>query len=187
MIGIGGSYLGARAAIEFVNGQMYNQIRPEGTPEVYFAGNNISSSYLNDLVKIVGDRDFCINVISKSGTTTEPALAVQDAAKRRVFCSEMVGGTAVLDTCPRRAFHDLVDVDARRRHRQQTDRRQHGKASADVVRHDEGLVSLIIRKLLERAALLVRGRKDALLRALAAVFLLAKLLEDERPLAVCAG
>lgn len=51
VIGIGGSYLGARAAIEFVNGQMYNQIRPEGTPEVYFAGNNISSSYLNDLVK----------------------------------------------------------------------------------------------------------------------------------------
>ena len=66
------------------------------------------------------------------------------------------------------------------RHRQQTDRRQHGKASADVVRHDEGLVALIIRKLLERAALLVRGRKDALLRALAAVFLLAKLLEDTK-------
>ena len=78
VIGIGGSYLGARAAIEFVNGQMYNQIRPEGTPEVYFAGNNISSSYLNDLVKIVGDRDFCINVISKSGTTTEPAIAFRE-------------------------------------------------------------------------------------------------------------
>ena len=75
VIGIGGSYLGARAAIEFVKGQMYNQVRPEGTPEVYFAGNNISSSYLNDLVKIIGDRDFCINVISKSGTTTEPAIA----------------------------------------------------------------------------------------------------------------
>ena len=62
----------------------------------------------------------------------------------------------------------------------QTDRRQHRKATADVVRHDEGLVALIVRKLLERAALLVRGRKDALLRALAAVFFLAKLLEDTK-------
>ena len=75
VIGIGGSYLGARAAIEFVNGQMYNGVRPEGIPEVYFAGSNISSSYLNDIVKIIGDRDFGVNVISKSGTTTEPAIA----------------------------------------------------------------------------------------------------------------
>ncbi|MDO4269971.1 MAG: glucose-6-phosphate isomerase [Eubacteriales bacterium] len=75
VIGIGGSYLGARAAIEFVNGQMYNGVRPEGIPEVYFVGNNISSSYLNDIVKIIGERDFGINVISKSGTTTEPAIA----------------------------------------------------------------------------------------------------------------
>lgn len=75
VIGIGGSYLGARAAIEFVNGQMYNGVRPEGIPEVYFVGNNISSSYLNDIVKIIGNRDFGINVISKSGTTTEPAIA----------------------------------------------------------------------------------------------------------------
>ena len=78
---------------------MYNQIRPEGTPEVYFAGNNISSSYLNDLVKIVGDRDFCINVISKSGTTTEPAIAFRifkelcekkygrEGAKERIFAT----------------------------------------------------------------------------------------------------
>ena len=99
VIGIGGSYLGARAAIEFVNGQMYNQVRPEGTPEVYFAGNNISSSYLNDLVKIIGDRDFCINVISKSGTTTEPAIAFRifkelcekkygrEGAKERIFAT----------------------------------------------------------------------------------------------------
>ena len=99
VIGIGGSYLGARAAIEFVKGQMYNQVRPEGTPEVYFAGNNISSSYLNDLVKIIGDRDFCINVISKSGTTTEPAIAFRifkelcekkygrEGAKERIFAT----------------------------------------------------------------------------------------------------
>ena len=98
-IGIGGSYLGARAAIEFVNGQMYNGVRPEGIPEVYFVGNNISSSYLNDIVKIIGNRDFGINVISKSGTTTEPAIAFRifkklieekygrEGAKERIFAT----------------------------------------------------------------------------------------------------
>lgn len=99
VIGIGGSYLGARAAIEFVNGQMYNSIRPEGIPEVYFAGNNISSSYINDIIKIIGDRDFSVNVISKSGTTTEPAIAFRifkemvenkygkDGAKDHIFAT----------------------------------------------------------------------------------------------------
>ena len=99
VIGIGGSYLGARAAIEFVNGQMYNGIRPEGIPEVYFVGNNISSSYLNDVIRIIGNRDFCVNVISKSGTTTEPAIAFRifkkmceerygrDGAKARIFAT----------------------------------------------------------------------------------------------------
>ena len=75
VIGIGGSYLGARAAIEFVKGQMYNGVREEGIPEVYFVGNNISSSYINDVIKIIGKRDFSVNIISKSGTTTEPAIA----------------------------------------------------------------------------------------------------------------
>ena len=75
VIGIGGSYLGARAAIEFCKGQMYNGVREAGIPEVYFVGNNISSSYLNDVVKIIGARDFSVNIISKSGTTTDPAIA----------------------------------------------------------------------------------------------------------------
>ena len=75
VIGIGGSYLGARAAIEFVKGQMYNGVREENIPEIYFVGSNISSSYLNDVVKIIGERDFSVNIISKSGTTTEPAIA----------------------------------------------------------------------------------------------------------------
>lgn len=99
VIGIGGSYLGARAAIEFINGQMYNSVRPKGIPEVYFAGNNISSAYLNDLVQIIGDRDFSVNVISKSGTTTEPAIAFRlfkklaekkygkDGAKDHIFAT----------------------------------------------------------------------------------------------------
>lgn len=78
VIGIGGSYLGARAAIEFLTPSFNNQLTKEdrgGAPEIYFAGNSISGSYLNDLIKIIGDRDFSVNVISKSGTTTEPAIA----------------------------------------------------------------------------------------------------------------
>lgn len=77
VIGIGGSYLGARAAIEFLQHQFYNQISKEkrGGVEVYFAGNNVSGTYIQDLIDVIGDRDFSVNVISKSGTTTEPAIA----------------------------------------------------------------------------------------------------------------
>ncbi len=74
VIGIGGSYLGARAAIEFVHSSLYNNLKKE-TPEIYFAGNNISATYLNEIIDLCKDRDFSINVISKSGTTTEPAIA----------------------------------------------------------------------------------------------------------------
>ncbi len=73
VIGIGGSYLGARAAIEFVKSPYYNNMK-KNTPDVYFAGNSISSSALADLMSICEGRDVCINVISKSGTTTEPAV-----------------------------------------------------------------------------------------------------------------
>ena len=73
VIGIGGSYLGARAAIEFVKSPYYNNMKKD-TPDVYFAGNSISSSALADLMSICEGRDVCINVISKSGTTTEPAV-----------------------------------------------------------------------------------------------------------------
>lgn len=77
VIGIGGSYLGARAAIEFLRHPFYNNAPKEvrKTPEIYYAGNNISSTYLNGLLDVVGDRDFSVNIISKSGTTTEPAIA----------------------------------------------------------------------------------------------------------------
>ncbi|MBR6807680.1 MAG: glucose-6-phosphate isomerase [Clostridia bacterium] len=73
VIGIGGSYLGARAAIEFVKSPYYNNLKKD-TPDVYFAGNSISSSALADLMSICEGRDVCVNVISKSGTTTEPAV-----------------------------------------------------------------------------------------------------------------
>jgi len=74
VIGIGGSYLGARSAIELMKGTFYNQLRGD-RPEVIFTGCNISSSYLQQVLAMLGDRDFSVNVISKSGTTTEPALA----------------------------------------------------------------------------------------------------------------
>ena len=77
VIGIGGSYLGARAAIEFLSHSFYNIVDKSvrRTPEIYFCGNSISSTYLKHLMDVVGDRDFSINMISKSGTTTEPAIA----------------------------------------------------------------------------------------------------------------
>ncbi|MDO5155631.1 MAG: glucose-6-phosphate isomerase [Eubacteriales bacterium] len=78
VIGIGGSYLGARAAIEALRHSFYNVVdksKRGGTPEIYFCGNNISSTYLRELMDVVGNRDFSINIISKSGTTTEPAIA----------------------------------------------------------------------------------------------------------------
>ena len=73
-IGIGGSYLGARAAIEFVKSPLYNSLKKD-TPDVYFAGNSINSAYPNELLSLCEGKDVCINVISKSGTTTEPAVA----------------------------------------------------------------------------------------------------------------
>ena len=77
VIGIGGSYLGARAAIEFLRHNFYNSVSKEirKTPEIYFVGNSISSTYMSHLMDVIGDRDFSVNVISKSGTTTEPASA----------------------------------------------------------------------------------------------------------------
>lgn len=74
VIGIGGSYLGARAAIEFVKSPLYNNLKKD-TPDIYFAGNTISTTALNELLSICEGKDICVNVISKSGTTTEPAIA----------------------------------------------------------------------------------------------------------------
>lgn len=96
VIGIGGSYLGARAAIEFAKSPNYNALKKD-TPDIYFAGNSISPTMLNELVEICDGRDVSINVISKSGTTTEPAIAFRvfrellekkygkDEAKNRIY------------------------------------------------------------------------------------------------------
>ena len=77
VVGIGGSYLGARAAIEFLSNSFYNVLSKDvrKTPEIYFVGNSISSKYIADLKKVLAGKDFSINIISKSGTTTEPAIA----------------------------------------------------------------------------------------------------------------
>lgn len=98
VIGIGGSYLGARAAIEFVKSPLYNNLKKD-TPDVYFAGNSISSSSLADLLSICEGKDICVNIISKSGTTTEPAVTFRvfkellekkygvEGAKDRIFAT----------------------------------------------------------------------------------------------------
>ncbi len=83
VIGIGGSYLGARAAIEFIKSPLYNNLKKD-TPDIYFAGNNISTTALTELISICDGKDICVNVISKSGTTTEPAVAF------RVFKSMLI-------------------------------------------------------------------------------------------------
>lgn len=98
VIGIGGSYLGARAAIELLRSPFYNNLKKD-TPDIYFVGNNISPTYLNEILSICEGKDLCVNVISKSGTTTEPALAFRifkklledkygkDEAKERIFAT----------------------------------------------------------------------------------------------------
>ncbi|MBQ1488104.1 MAG: glucose-6-phosphate isomerase [Lachnospiraceae bacterium] len=90
VVGIGGSYLGARAAIEFLRHSFYNVVDKSvrKTPEIYFVGNSISSTYLKHLIQVIGDRDFSINMISKSGTTTEPAIAFRVLKK---LCEEKYG------------------------------------------------------------------------------------------------
>ena len=76
VIGIGGSYLGARAAIEFLKGPYYNSLR-NGAPEIYFTGNSISGSDLADVIALCEGKRVSVNIISKSGTTTEPAVAIR--------------------------------------------------------------------------------------------------------------
>ncbi len=98
VIGIGGSYLGARAAIEFVKSPIYNNLKKD-TPDIYFAGNNISTTAITELLSICEGKDICVNIISKSGTTTEPAITFrvfkqllvdkygEDGARERIFAT----------------------------------------------------------------------------------------------------
>lgn len=101
VIGIGGSYLGARAAIEYLRHSFYNNVTADvrKTPEIYYVGNNISATYVKHLMDVIKDKDFSINIISKSGTTTEPAIAFrifkklliekygEEEAKQRIYAT----------------------------------------------------------------------------------------------------
>lgn len=98
VIGIGGSYLGARAVIEALTHTFYNYQKRK-TPQILYAGNNLSPNYINDLIDVIGDKDISVNVISKSGTTTEPAIAFRifrefleskygvTEARKRIYCT----------------------------------------------------------------------------------------------------
>ena len=98
VIGIGGSYLGAKAAMDFIKSPNYNSLKKD-TPDIYFAGNGLSADATNELIAMLGDRDFSVNVISKSGTTTEPAIGFRifrellekkygkDGARERIYAT----------------------------------------------------------------------------------------------------
>ncbi len=121
-IGIGGSYLGARAAIEFLNGPLYN-VKTKEFPQIFFAGNTISSEYHSDLLALMEEKDFSINVISKSGTTTEPALAFRlfkelmekkygkDGAKERIFVTTDANKGTLLNLAKEEGYETFVVPD----------------------------------------------------------------------------
>ena len=125
VIGIGGSYLGARAAIEFLRHGFYNSLPKEkrGTPEIYYVGNSISSTYLQGVIDVIGDRDFSVNVISKSGTTTEPAIAFrifkkmledkygQEEAAKRIYATTDKARGALKDLATKEGSESFVVPD----------------------------------------------------------------------------
>lgn len=122
VIGIGGSYLGARAAVELLHSSMYNLL-PKKTPQIIFAGNSISPTYLNEVLKLCEGKDVAVNVISKSGTTTEPALAFrifrnllikkygEDEAKNRIFCTTDKAKGTLKNLADREGYETFVIPD----------------------------------------------------------------------------
>ena len=120
--GIGGSYLGARSAIELMKGTFYNSLR-KGCPEIIFAGCNISSAYMSQVLKMIEGRDFSVNVISKSGTTTEPALAFrvfrklliekygEKEAAKRIYCTTDKARGALKGLADREGYETFVIPD----------------------------------------------------------------------------
>lgn len=122
VIGIGGSYLGTRTALDFIVTPFYNE-KKKNTPDIYFVGNNISSAYLNDILSILGNRDFSVNVISKSGTTTEPAIAFRifkqlleqkygkEGAAERIYATTDREKGALKTTCNTEGYETFVIPD----------------------------------------------------------------------------
>lgn len=122
VIGIGGSYLGARSAIDLLCSPFYNSLAKD-TPQILFAGCNISSNYMNELLSMLEDKDFSINVISKSGTTTEPALAFRvlrgkliekygpEAAAKRIYCTTDKARGTLKTLADREGYESFVIAD----------------------------------------------------------------------------
>ncbi|HIZ55878.1 MAG TPA: glucose-6-phosphate isomerase [Firmicutes bacterium] len=122
VIGIGGSYLGARAVIECLKSPLYNNLK-KNTPDIYFVGNSISPAYLNEVLSICEGRDIAVNVISKSGTTTEPALAFRifrellekkygkEEAKGRIFCTTDRAKGTLKELADREGYETFVVPD----------------------------------------------------------------------------
>lgn len=125
VVGIGGSYLGARAALEFLQHSFYNALPKEKrkTPQIIFIGNNISSSYMTDVIDLLEGKDFSINVISKSGTTTEPAIAFRifrklleekygvEEARRRIYATTDKARGALKTLADEEGYESFVIAD----------------------------------------------------------------------------
>lgn len=125
VIGIGGSYLGARAAIDMLQHSFYNLLSSQQrkTPQILFVGNNISSTYMQDIIDVLAEKDFSVNVISKSGTTTEPALAFRifqklleekygvEGSKDRIFATTDVEKGALKNLATEEGFETFVIPD----------------------------------------------------------------------------
>jgi glucose-6-phosphate isomerase len=115
IIGIGGSYLGARAAIEYIKSPNYNAL-PKQTPDIYFAGNNASGEYLGQVIELIGDRDFSVNVVSKSGSTIETSIALRffksmlqsrygdDGLKERLYVTTDKKGSPLREMAAREGY-----------------------------------------------------------------------------------
>ncbi len=113
VIGIGGSYLGARAVIEFIKSQMYNEL-PGNSPKVYFSGCDLSAEHMNTLLSICEGKDICINVISKSGTTTEPAISFRifkELLEKKYGKEEAKNRIYVTTSADRGALKGMSDVE----------------------------------------------------------------------------
>ena len=123
VVGIGGSYLGARAVIELIQSPNYN-LKKKNTPDIYFAGNGMSTDALLETIDLIGDRDFSVNVISKSGTTTEPAVAFRifkamlekkygkEGAKDRIYVTTDKAKGALKGLADREGYEEFVVPDA---------------------------------------------------------------------------
>ncbi|MGX7447126.1 glucose-6-phosphate isomerase [Dolosigranulum pigrum] len=126
VIGIGGSYLGAKAAIDFLNHTFYNELPKEerdGMPQIFFAGNSLSSTYIQHLIDVIGERDFSVNVISKSGTTTEPAISFrifkdllverygEEGARERIFATTDQSKGALKTVADEKGYETFVVPD----------------------------------------------------------------------------